>query len=391
MAKIQPGDITVSLPMPVFLVVEDVGWWQGGDGSSCQEPYRNNLARPHCLEDYQALAHLAKRLSMRIALGMVMCEWDRTDFLKDIPGATWMGRAWNNQKNRRRNLDRAADYLNAHGHLLEIALHGVGHEFWQNGQMERSEFHDRDGNMRPENIVVRHLEAFVGLLDQNHILTRPRLFIPPALNHSFGDHSIQPLLRKFGIDYVATRFSRARQFKAPRHPKLTWESGVTLLERGGAPVAWNVTASPPAWNDSQPVLPLHWANLLHAQPERNLEIVDPWADLLIAKTSGPDLILAEDAAACWRQAAAFYLAEVKNENNQIVIDLDRIPKIASIRGVFAIKIQGRLRVGWCCAGATIVEQKHESEDLLTLKLLPDQRGEKVVLFPEKSKGLVGDG
>lgn len=384
--RIQSGDITVSLPMPVFLVIEDVGWWQGFDGSSCQEPYRNDLIRPHCLEDYQALAHLAKRLSMRIVLGMVMCEWDRTDFLKDIPGATWMGRSWNNQKNRCPSLDRAADYLNAHDHLLEIALHSVGHEFWHNGQMERSEFHDRDGNMRPENIIVRHLEAFGRLLDQNHIHASPRLFIPPALNHSFGNHSIQTLLRRFGIDYVTTKFSRARQFKRPSHPKLTWESGVVLLERGSAPVAWNVMASPPVWNDSQPILPLHWGNLLDAQPERNLEIVDPWADMLIARTSGPDRILAEDAADCWRQAAAYYLAEIKNENNQIVIDLDQIPRIASLRGVFSIKIQGRSHVSWCCAGATIVEQKQEPEELLTLKLLPDQGGKKLFFFRGNPKG-----
>lgn len=381
MVEIQPGDITVSVPMPVFLVIEDVGWWQGVDGSFRQEPYRNDLIRPHCLEDYQALAHLAKRLSMRIALGMVMCEWDRTDFLKDIPGATWMGRAWNNQKNRWRSLDRAADYLNAHDHLLEIALHGVGHEFWHNGQMERSEFHDRDGNMRSENIINRHLEAFTRLLDQNHIHGAPRLFIPPALNHSFGNHSIQTLLRRFGIDYVTARFSRARQFKAPRHPKLTWESGVTLLERGMAPVAWNVAASPPVWIVSQPILPLHWANLLDAQPERNIEIVDPWADMLIAKTSGPDLILAEDTAACWRQAAVYYLAEIKNENNQIVINLGALPRFSSVRGAFYVKIQGQWDGSWCCSGAKIVEQKQVSEDLLTLKLLPEQGEQNVILVP----------
>ena len=84
MKKIQLKGATVTLPMPVFLVVEDVGWWEGVDGSAWQEPYRSNMARRHCLEDYQALVHLGERLSMRIGLGMVMCEWDRTNFLKNI-------------------------------------------------------------------------------------------------------------------------------------------------------------------------------------------------------------------------------------------------------------------------------------------------------------------
>ncbi|MDY0222665.1 MAG: hypothetical protein RBR67_16160 [Desulfobacterium sp.] len=380
MTEIQHRKIRITLPMPIFLIIEDVGWWQGFDGSSYQEPYRNNLGRPHCLEDYQALAHLAQRLSMRIAIGMAMCEWDRTDFLKNIPGATWMGSAWNNQKNRRYDLDRAADYLNAHDHLLEIALHGVGHEFWNNGQMERSEFHDKNCNMRPENIIVSHLEAFAGLLDQNHILARPRLFIPPALNHSFGDHSIQPLLKKFGIDYVTTRFSRSRQFKAPRHPKLTWESGVTLLERGNAPVAWDVSASPPVWNNSPPILPLHWANLLHVKPERNLEIINPWADMLLVKTSGPNFILAKDAAACWRQAAVCYLAEIKNENSHIIINLGALPRFSSLQGPFIIRIQNLGDRGLRCEGAKIVEQKKMSKNLFTLELLPEQEEKKLSLL-----------
>lgn len=381
MIMIQLNDITIILPMPVFLIIEDVGWWQGVDGSSYQEPFRNNLKRPHCLEDYQALAHLAERLSMRIALGMVMCEWDRTDVLKHIPGATWMGKAWNNQKNRGPQLDSASDFLNDHDHLLEIALHGVGHEFWQDGQMERSEFHDREGNMRSEELVIRHLEAFEELLDQNHILTSPRLFIPPALNHSFGDGSIQTLLKKFGIDYVTTKFSRARQFNAPKHPKLTWESDVILLERGSSPVAWNEMASPPAWNGPQPIIALHWGNLLHSQPERNIEIVDQWADLLLLKTSGPDVFPAKDAAACWRQAAVHYLAKIKTENNRTLIDLNALPKLSSICGSFSITIQGQHGLSWQAGNSKILEQKKASEDLVTLKLLPERGKKEIVIFP----------
>ena len=382
MTDIQHRNIKITLPMPVFLVIEDVGWWQGVDGSSYQEPFRNNLKRCHCIEDYQALAHLAKRLSMQIALGMVMCEWDRTDFLKNIPGATWMGKAWNNQKNAGPHLDRVSQYLNAHGHLFEIALHGVGHEFWKGGQMERSEFHDNNGNMRSKNCVIRHLEAFEKLLDQNHILNSPRLFIPPALNHSFGDGSIQTLLKTFGIDYVTTKFSRARQFNAPKYPKLTWESGVMLLERGDALAPWDKVASSPAWNGPQPILPLHWGNLLHSQPERNFEIVDLWADMLLSKTSGPDFILAEDAAACWRQAAVHYLAVIQNEKNRIIIDLSALPELSSIYGIFSINIQGQPDVYWRAVGAKILEQNRGSENILTLKLLPEEGKKEVVLFPE---------
>ena len=383
-AKIQFDGVTITLPMPLFLVIEDVGWWQGVDGSSHQEPYRSNMGRCHCLEDYQALTHLAERLSMRIALGMVMCEWDRTDFLKNVSGATWMGKAWNNQINRGQQLDETSDFLNNHKHLLEIALHGVGHEFWNDGHMERSEFHDKNGNMRSKGVVTSHFEAFERLLEQNCIHGFPRLFIPPALNHSYGDSSMQTLIKGFGIDYVTTTFSSARCFKTPQHPKLTWEAGVILLERGSPSVAWDKIASSPAWNGPQPIFPLHWGNLLHFQPERNIEIVDMWADMLLLKTAGPDVILSEDAAACWRQAGMYYLAEMKKEKDSVIIDLSELPKLSSVSGFFSIKIQGRPDWGWACTGADIIESKQESDNILILKLLPEKGKEKVVIFPVES-------
>lgn len=50
------ADFEVTLPMPLFVVLEDVGWRQGRDGSAGQEPYRTGMARRHCLADYEALA-----------------------------------------------------------------------------------------------------------------------------------------------------------------------------------------------------------------------------------------------------------------------------------------------------------------------------------------------
>ncbi|MBE0582155.1 MAG: hypothetical protein IH612_00175, partial [Desulfofustis sp.] len=75
---------SISLPLPLFLVVEDVGWWQGEDGSARGEPFRNRFPRRHCLADYQALVGLSKRLGMRIAIAMVLGEWDTTNLLSEV-------------------------------------------------------------------------------------------------------------------------------------------------------------------------------------------------------------------------------------------------------------------------------------------------------------------
>src|SRR5512146_1127289 len=125
-------NLTVSVPMPIFVIVEDVGWWQGRDGSAENEPFRNGFSRRHCLDDYRALAHLAQRLKMKIALGMVLGEWDRANILRGVAGATWMGDGWDNRLNCGSWLDEAAEFLRDQRDWLEIACHGLCHEFWRN-------------------------------------------------------------------------------------------------------------------------------------------------------------------------------------------------------------------------------------------------------------------
>ncbi|TGU74141.1 hypothetical protein E4633_01345 [Geomonas terrae] len=372
----------VSLPQPIFLVIEDVGWWQGYDGSTQNEPFRNGFCRRHCLDDYRALTRLAKRLSMRVAIGLVLGEWDRTNFLKDVPGATWMGKSWDNRINQGSWLAETAQYLKDHRQFIEIALHGICHEFWQDGQMLRTEFHDASGQMRPAALVRHHLEAYANLLSQNGLGDYPRLFIPPALHHSFGNGqaSMQAILESFGINFVTTRFGKTRFHTEPQHPRIAWECGVGLIERGLSPANWDVAAAPPLLGDDNPILALHWANILHPDPEHNDEIVDAWADILIEKGAGLDFMLAEELAACWSQAAAYYLADFREESNSVVIDLGAVPKLPCFTGVIAIKIRDEESKRWHFRGAKVVGQTTGDDAVTTISLLPEPRSTKIEVY-----------
>jgi hypothetical protein len=363
--------------MPVFPVIEDVGWWQGEDGSAAQQPYRNAFPRRHLLADYQALVRLAERLGTRIGLGMVIGEWDRTNLLKDIPGATWMGRHWHNRGNQGPWLDETAEYLRAHQDALELGLHGLCHEFWREGKMERSEFHDSHGIMRPRQVIEAHLDAFFSILAQNGFTEVPRLFFPPALHHSFGNgkDSIQAILQKYGIRYVITRLARAHQFAPPRHDKITWECGVGLLERGLSPVPWHVSASPPTWDFSGPILPLHWANLLHPDPDLNNLIIDGWAEMLLAGTAGKERILADNFDSCWRQAKLYYFGRLSLDAEAVAIDLRNLPKdIPNSSGSFSLKILSNYPVPLLVHGAQVIGDHTERNKMRILQLLP-QAGE----------------
>lgn len=384
MNRIEFKHVELFLPMPVFPIVEDVGWWQGEDGSAMQQPYRNAFPRQHCLADYQALARFADSLGVRIGLGMVLGEWDRNNVLRDIPGATWLGSDWDNQINQGPWLDETAEYLEDRSDSLELGLHALCHEFWHEGEMERSEFHDRNGVMRSPRVIRDHLDAFARILEHNGFSEFPRLFFPPALNHSFGNGSlsIQAILHHYGIRHVITRFAKAKQFAPPRHEKISWECGVGLLERGQAPVAWNVPASVPCWDFSGPILPLHWGNLLHPDPEHNNDIIDAWAAMLLAGTAGPEFILAENFDVCWRQASVFYFGKLSIEGPSIVIDLSGRPvNMPSCSGPFYLKIRADHHLPLGVQGAQVISDHPDGAQVRTVQLLPDSGVGLVRLLP----------
>lgn len=48
--------------MPLQVVIDDVGWWSGNDGSMRQEPYRTGINRNHVPADYKAIVDLGRAL-----------------------------------------------------------------------------------------------------------------------------------------------------------------------------------------------------------------------------------------------------------------------------------------------------------------------------------------
>lgn len=316
-------EIQLTIPMPLQVIVDDVGWWSGEDGSQFNQPYRTGIGRDHLPEDYLALAALGKELGMRILAGFVLCEWDKINLLRKLPSATWMGREWDNAGIRSEDKERAAEIIRNERAAIEIALHGIGHEFWVGGRMERAEFHNNDCEMRDRDEIRRHLEGFFQLMKQYDLGTPPGTFIPPALKHSFGngEEGFQKLLSEFGISSVTTRFDKARQYSRPLHPHVTWESEVLLVDRGQAACAWNEIACEPAFAFDRPFLTLHWANILHQDPRKNLDIVRKWAYFLRDGAARHGLILAPDMRSCLTQFLHRVFSTIYAQSGEFSIDL----------------------------------------------------------------------
>jgi hypothetical protein len=378
-------DIQLTIPMPLQIIVDDVGWWSGEDGSRYNQPYRTGLGRDHQPEDYLALAALGKKLGMRILAGFVLCEWDKTNLLRKLPSATWRGREWDNAGIRSEDKELAAEIIRNERAAIEIALHGIGHEFWVGGRMERAEFHNNDCEMRESDEIRRHLDFFFQLIEQYHLAPPPTTFIPPALKHSFGngEKGFQNLLSEFGISSVTTRFDKARQFSRPLHPQVTWESEVLLVDRGQAACAWNETACEPVFAFDRPFLTLHWANILHRDPRKNLEIVRKWADFLRDGASRHALLLAPDMRSCLSQYLHRVFSIIHAYNGEISVDLGWKHSLPShlIDHSFLVKLTPSALPGVQVSGAQAeLFREDNGSTILRLTSLPGIR--KILIRPE---------
>lgn len=329
----------ITIPMPLLVSIDDVGWWKGMDGSGVNQPFRTGMPRDHVPEDYLALEDLGRRLDMRLLAGFVLCEWDRDHILRSLPSSTWMGKNWTAPGVDLDRKIKAAEIIkNAENHI-EFGLHGLGHEFWDRGVMQRSEFHDAGCRMRDPDEIRKHLSYFLKIMDQYDFGSRPKTFIPPALKHSFGDpdQGIQKILAEFGIESITLMFSKARLYSSPQAGKMAWENNVLLVDRGESEIPWNRVAAEPEFKFDRPVMALHWANLLHPDPGQNLSVIEKWADYIKTGSAKRGMLLVQDSGACFTQYAHYLMSEIEEIDGGFSIDLgwmDQVPPRLSKNPVY---------------------------------------------------------
>jgi hypothetical protein len=329
----------ITIPMPLLVSIDDVGWWKGTDGSGVNQPFRTGMPRDHVPEDYLALADLGRCLDMRLLAGFVLCEWDRGHILQNLPSSTWMGKNWTTPGVDVEQKIKAAEIIQNSEKYIEFGLHGLGHEFWDQGVMQRSEFHDAGCRMRDPDEIRKHLSFFCKIMDQYGFDPRPKTFIPPALKHSFGDpdQGIQKILAEFGIESVTLMFSKARLFSSPQAGKMAWENDVLLVDRGESEIPWNRVAAGPEFKFDRPVMALHWANLLHPDPEQNLSVIQKWADYIKTGSAKRGMLLVQDSGSCFTQYAHYLMSEIKQTDGGFSIDLgwmDQVPPRLSKNPVY---------------------------------------------------------
>ncbi len=323
-------DTDVCIPLPLQIVFDDVGWWSGTDDSKQNGPYRTGISRRHVPADYLAIAELGRRLNMRPQAAMILCEWDRKNILKNVPSATWMGESWDNSANVGPQLDEAADIIRSNSKHFEITLHGLGHEFWhKDGTFSRAEWAD-DTGLRPEEEIKLHLDYFCRIMAMNTLGGFPKSFVPCAFKYAFGGNNILTrLLRDSGVEYVSTAFNCMKTFETPQFKLFGIDDSMFVVERGNEPgVAWySIGGGAPEKIIEGCICGLHWPNILHPDPERNLEVVERWVKYFEAHARTFTKILARDTLHHRAQLAYCNLTDLQIKDKELTLDFSKFFKM----------------------------------------------------------------
>jgi hypothetical protein len=388
------GVVEAIIPLPIQVVIDDVGWWSGEDGSEYQEPYRTGISRSHVPADYQAIVDLGKALGIQPQAATVLGEWDKQNILRKVPHSTWMGDKWDNSQWVGPWLEEAADIINNNKDHFEITVHGLGHEWWVDGKFTRAEWADDNGVMRPKEILEQHLDAYAEIMHQNKLGELPKSFVPNAFRHSFGvtkgnDISLAQLLAGRGFTQINTPFSSMFNSEAAQYGFFGVDSGIMTIDRGADFLDWNIIGVIPDGEIKGPTCGMHWPNLLHKNPERNSEIVARWVKLLAPYHQKQETMLAKNSVEFQQQLAHNKLSKLKVADNAIKLDFSDTKNVGTITSneELTVKVRSENELDFSSENIKIVSissQKSNNSMQYTMNLEITNANGAVVTFKNKS-------
>ena len=307
---------------PIQIVIDDVGWRNGFDGSAQGQPFRSGAERLHDERDYEAIAMLGQALGVRPQAAMILSEWDCKNELAQIPSASWLGAKWDNSHNLGPWMKACAQVLRDQSEFIEVTMHGLGHEYWNGAHFSRAEWANEDGEMRASDEVEKRIKLFHALMDYHDLGPKPESFVPCAFCHGFGKGSdgIQGFLSAAGIKYVSTPFNMMKKYQEPQAAQIGIDQGVTVLDRGHYQVPWNAfDALDEQLSIPGPILGIHWTNLLHEDPGKNDQVIDKWVAHLKRLGTSHDVSLARNTQEAWTQFYYHSFYDVFEEESGLVL------------------------------------------------------------------------
>ena len=331
---------TPTLPRPLQLVVDDVGWREGWDLSARGGPWRAGVNRLLGPADYHAIANIGQALTIRPQAAMVLCEWDRENVCAQFPTTTQHGAAWNNASRIGPWVDECAEIFIERADHVELTMHGVGHEHWEQGRRFRSEWFGRDATEIWDPTALRgHLSCFRQILDQHRLgpdwgMSFPPSFVPCAFRFYWSNDDPQStgaLMHGAGVRTCSTPFSTC--CFAGREPERSdggFDHQLLILDRGDSAVPWQAFASVPAELPPTSICGCHWPNVLMENPAANDEAVKLWVGHLRQIDALDGWMLARNTAELASQWLYHSFAEFAADGAEATLDIGPVPSYAKL-------------------------------------------------------------
>jgi len=330
----------ISIPRPVQLVIDDVGWREGWDLSARGGPWRAGVSRLLGPADYHAIANIGQALGIRPQAAMVLCEWDTENVCAQFPTTTQHGAAWDNGSRIGPWADEAAEVLAERAEHIELALHGVGHEHWEDGERFRAEWFGRDPSEIWDSGVLRsHAHCFRQILDQHRLgpdwgHSFPRSFVPCAFRFYWNNNDAQStgaLMHSLGVRYCSTPFSTCCFLSGePERPDGGFDHQLVVLDRGESGVPWNTFAAVPEQLPTTSICGCHWPNVLMEDPAANDEAVKAWVAYLRQIEASGDGMLAKNMAETVSQWLYRSFADFSADGLRGTLDTAGVPTYAKL-------------------------------------------------------------
>lgn len=317
------------IPAALQIHLDDIGWMYGEDQRTEGKPSRTGMPRKHVVADYEALNEIGRALNMKIATAMVIGEWDTAGVLRNVPNSSWMGKAWNGSPYfDAREAEKIRDYLNA-CEYVEIGLHGLLHEFWQDGALidGNQEYYEQivteEGKKRrlfPEDYLRSHFDAFYEIYNRWGFTQKITSFASPGGcdKISWTNSDLTHILKDYGIRI----WCNFQIMGSDVH------DGVIVAKKDILLAPWEAYDLNPAhFQDFNPdtagIVGGHWPNLLRFHPEDNLERVDAWKQFFARQAEMFGMMLSRDLEFACYQMLFKRNSVITEENGNVRIDLSK--------------------------------------------------------------------
>lgn len=265
----------IIFPRAFAIAIDDMGWMDGSNISHLNGPYRVGIRRNFDVRDYAPFIEIGQALGIRFQGLFILGEMDRENIVRTIcPNASKDGALADNSRHVGPLQVEIMEYVKANAANLELGLHGVGHEFWEDGKRTRAEWYNLEDRVpRDEAVMMNHLLCYEKILAQYGISEAeghsfPESFVPCAYGYFWnpgGDYTTGKLVAPKGVKYINTQFSTIRYQNPPERASGAFDNGTLVLDRINYGNAWYAAGAlprEPVDNYETDFIEAHWANFL---------------------------------------------------------------------------------------------------------------------------------